>query len=68
MKKNKPKIHTNTVNKTSAFLQTTGGKNEPEIVMNITIRNSERNKTTHKSKKMSNTDPTEKTGDELRWS
>jgi len=28
--------------------------------MDITIRNSERNKTTHQSKKMSNTDLTEK--------
>ena len=62
MKKNKSKIHTNTVNKTCAFLQTTGGKDEPEIVTDITIRNSERNRTTQKTKKMSNTDPTKKPG------
>ena len=56
------KVNKNNVNKTCALLQTTGCKDEPHIVF---MRKSTRtqtvkthNRTTQKTKKMSNTDPT----------
>ena len=54
------------VNKTRALLQTTGDKDEPNIIFIQTSQHGAQNvkthnRTTEKTKKMSNTDPTNKT-------
>ena len=59
--------NTNDVSKTCALIQTAGDKNQLNIVCMRTSQQTH-NRTTQKTKKMSNTDPTIKTGDELRCS
>ena len=70
-------VNTNNVNKTSALIQTTGGKDERNIVfLWISQRTSQHatknvkthNRTTQKTKIMSNTDPHQNTGGVLRCS
>ena len=70
-------INTNNVNKTCTRLQTTGGKHEPNIApMRKPQRTSQHgtqnakthHRTTQKTKKMNNTDPSKKTWSELRCS
>ena len=56
-----PQANTNNVNKTSALLQITGGKDEPNIVFMRKSQHGTQNVTTHNrrtqnTKKMSNTD------------
>ena len=54
--------HTNNVNRTCALLETTESKDEPNIVFMRNRKIKTHNRTTQKAKKMSNTDPTNKTG------